>query len=154
MPQFRLVRLPQMPINTRTCSCILLVLVAACILMKVWSKYRITISEHFGTFYPLPYAMHLDKDKYYPKDTNLLFADNKCCKSCCKNLWPLPFDVDDCETCDDNKEKDVLSNYTCQGENGSGCVCVTKPEADLLDRRGNNKITGMLDKTVENFSNF
>lgn len=98
--------------------------------------------EHFGTFYPLPYAMHKNTEDYYPKNSSLLFSNNKCCKSCCKNLWPLPFDVDDCPTCKNGNEKYVLSNYTCQGENGSGCVCVTKNEGDLLDRRGNNKLVG------------
>jgi hypothetical protein len=96
--------------------------------------------EPFGTFYPLPYAMHKPKEDYYPKDSNLLFSNNKCCKSCCKQLWPVPFDVNDCPTCENNKEKYVLSNYTCQGENGSGCVCVNKSEGDFLDGRGDNKL--------------
>lgn len=98
------------------------------------------ITEPYGSMYALPYAMHKNTEDYYPKDSKLLFANNKCCKSCCKNLWPLPFDVDDCKTCKDGKEKYVASNYTCQGANGSGCICVTPNEADLLDRRGNNKL--------------
>ena len=98
--------------------------------------------EHFGSFYALPYAMHKNKEDYYPKNSSLLFSNNKCCKSCCKNLWPLPFDVDGSDTCKNGKEKYVSSNYTCQGENGAGCVCVNKYEANLLDRRGNNKLIG------------
>jgi hypothetical protein len=88
-------------------------------------------------FYVLPYAEQRNTEDYYPKDTKLLFADNKCCKSCCKNLWPLPFDAKDCDTC---SGKYIASNYMCQGKNGSGCVCVTKEEGDYLDRRANNKI--------------
>jgi len=100
------------------------------------------IEEPYGSFYALPYAMYKDTNEYYPKDSALLFGNSKCCKSCCKNLWPLPFDVDDCPTCKDGKEDYVLSNYMCQGENGSGCVCVDKTKADFLDRRGNNKLVG------------
>lgn len=88
-------------------------------------------------FYVLPYAEQKNTEDYYPKDTKLLFADNKCCKSCCKNLWPLPFDAGDCDTCGN---KYIASNYMCQGKNGSGCVCVTKEEGDYLDRRANNKM--------------
>lgn len=106
------------------------------------NKKKIMHKKITEPFYALPYAMHKNKEEYYPPNSALLFANNKCCKSCCKNLWPLPFDVDDCKTCKNSKEKYVLSNYTCQGENGSGCVCVTKEEADLLDRRGNNKLVG------------
>ena len=98
------------------------------------------ITEPYGTLYPMPYAMHKNKKDYYPKNSSLLFANNKCCKSCCKQLWPLPFDVNDCPTCVNNNEQYVLSNYTCQGENGSGCVCVNKNEADFLDGRGNNRL--------------
>lgn len=88
-------------------------------------------------FYVLPYAEHKNTEDYYPKDSKLLFADNKCCKSCCKNLWPLPFDASDCDTCGN---KYIASNYMCQGKNGAGCVCVTKEEGDYLDRRANNKM--------------
>lgn len=118
---------------------ILVFLFALVILKPMLFPKNKKITEPFGSFYALPYAMHKNKEDYYPKDSALLFSNNKCCKSCCKNLWPLPFDVDDCETCKDSKEKYVSSNYTCQGENGSGCVCVTEEEANLLDRRGNNK---------------
>jgi hypothetical protein len=100
------------------------------------------LEEPYGAFNALPYAMYKDKEDYYPKDSALLFSNNKCCKSCCKNLWPLPFDVDDCPTCKDGNEKYVLSNYMCQGEKGAGCVCLDKQEANLLDRRGNNKLVG------------
>lgn len=105
-------------------------------------KKNKNLKESFGTFYALPYAMHKNTEDYYPRNSGLLFSNNKCCKSCCKNLWPLPFDVNDCKTCKDGDEKYVSSNYTCQGENGSGCVCVTEREANLLDRRGNNKQIG------------
>ena len=88
-------------------------------------------------FYVLPYAEHKKTEDYYPKDSKLLFADNKCCKSCCKNSWPLPFDAKDCDTCSKNY---IASNYMCQGKNGSGCVCLTEEEGDYLDRRGNNKM--------------
>lgn len=109
---------------------------------KAFKATKAKITEPYGAFYALPYAMHKNTEDYYPKDSNLVFSNNKCCKSCCKNLWPLPFDVDDCPTCKNAQEKYVLSNYTCQGENGSGCVCVEPNEADLFDRRGNNKMFG------------
>jgi hypothetical protein len=95
--------------------------------------------EGFGTFYALPYAMHKDKNDYYPKDTNLIFASNKCCKSCCKQGWPVPFDINECGLEKNSKEEFIYSNYSCNGEYGAGCVCATQENIDLLENRGNNK---------------
>lgn len=120
---------------------ILLFLIFRYLLMPCLDKNK-KVTETYGSFYELPYASHLNTDEYYPKDSGLLFANSKCCKSCCKNLWPVPFDVDDCPTCENGKEKYVASNYMCQGENGSGCVCVTEEKANYLDRRGNNRLMG------------
>lgn len=136
---------------------IVLMIIAAIIVIFI--IYALFFSKKGGDkkegFYAFPYAMYKNKDEYYPPNTDLLFAGNKCCKSCCKNLWPVPFDVDDCKTTKDGKPLYVSSVYTCNGEKGSGCVCVKPEQADFLDRRGNNKRSGervMFEDDMMNYS--
>lgn len=57
---------------------------------------------------------------------------NTCSKSCCKfNQWETPINV---------KEPDniIPSNFMCNHGSGSGCVCFTKDNFNLLASRGGN----------------
>lgn len=89
-------------------------------------------------FYFYPYALTFDKDNQMPKNSGLILHDNKCCKSCCSQSWPVPFDVNDCPTCTNGKPKYMSNSYSCQGPNGAGCICMTPKERNYLVTRGNN----------------
>jgi hypothetical protein len=64
---------------------------------------------------------------------------NMCSKSCCKEQYPLPFKMPvDSAVCN-SKDKFVPNNYTCNNAwQDSGCVCMTKEQADLIGDRGGN----------------
>jgi hypothetical protein len=130
------------PINNSDMLVKILVGLVALYIVYKYISPMLTGDDLNESFYALPYAMNKDKEDYYPKDSGLLFNNNKCNKSCCNQLWPVPFDTDHDETCNNNGEKYVPSNYMCQGEHGAGCVCVTEKEADYLDSRGLNKSQG------------
>jgi hypothetical protein len=123
-------------------NCLFLIVFLALIMLIIYfnNQDNDRYNDNRENFYVLPYAENKKTEDYYPKDSMLLFAKNKCAKSCCKNMWPLPFEVDDAELCDKNgKRKYVPLNYSCQGENGAGCVCVTERESRILDSRAHNK---------------
>lgn len=64
---------------------------------------------------------------------------NMCSKSCCSAQYPLPFKMPvDSEVCE-NKAEFVPSNYTCNNAwQDSGCVCLTKDQANFIGSRGGN----------------
>ena len=64
---------------------------------------------------------------------------NMCSKSCCSAQWPTPFKQKyDPHVCK-NKDKFVPSSIFCNNAfNDSGCLCLTKPQANFLYNRGNN----------------
>lgn len=64
---------------------------------------------------------------------------NQCSKSCCSDQYPLPFKMPvDSAVCD-SKDEFVPTNYTCNNAwQDSGCVCMTKDQADFLGARGGN----------------
>jgi len=64
---------------------------------------------------------------------------NQCSKSCCSPQYPLPFDMPVDESVCMNNDNFVPTNYTCNNAwQDSGCVCMTKHQADFLSDRGNN----------------
>ena len=67
----------------------------------------------------------------------------KCSKSCCGSQWPLPKELQDRgNACGRDL---VRTNYTCANGSGSGCVCVSRAERDMLARRGNNATWNRID---------
>ena len=64
---------------------------------------------------------------------------NMCSKSCCSEQYPLPFKMPvDSAVCN-SKSEFVPTNYTCNNAwQDSGCVCMTKHQADFLGSRGGN----------------
>jgi hypothetical protein len=64
---------------------------------------------------------------------------NKCSKSCCGEQYPLPFKMPvDSEVCK-SKDEFVPSNYTCNNAwQDTGCVCLTKDQANFIGSRGGN----------------
>jgi hypothetical protein len=62
--------------------------------------------------------------------------NNRCSLSCCSKQWPLPFKL---STDGEDLTGNIPNNYTCNnGLQDSGCLCMTKPQADFLDSRGTN----------------
>jgi hypothetical protein len=64
---------------------------------------------------------------------------NMCSKSCCSDQYPLPFKMPvDKDVCD-NKSEFVPTNYMCNNAwQDTGCVCLTKNQANFLGSRGGN----------------
>ncbi len=64
---------------------------------------------------------------------------NMCSKACCSEQYPLPFKMPvDSAVCA-NKDNFVPNNYMCNNAwEDSGCVCMTKEQADLIGSRGGN----------------
>lgn len=64
---------------------------------------------------------------------------NQCSKACCSEQWPLPFKMPvDSAVCA-NKDEYVPNNYTCNNAwQDSGCVCMTKDQAEHIGSRGGN----------------
>jgi len=65
--------------------------------------------------------------------------NNLCSKSCCSEQWPTPFKMKyDPYVCQ-NKDQFVPSNYFCNNTfQDSGCLCLTKKQAQSLYNRGGN----------------
>lgn len=70
---------------------------------------------------------------------NLGLQFNKCSKSCCSEQYPLPFKMPvDSDVCD-SKSEFVPNNYTCNNAwQDTGCVCMTKDQANFIGSRGGN----------------
>lgn len=64
---------------------------------------------------------------------------NMCSKSCCSEQYPLPFKMPvDSAVCG-SKDEFVPNNYTCNNAwQDSGCVCMTKDQANFIGSRGGN----------------
>lgn len=64
---------------------------------------------------------------------------NQCSKSCCSEQYPLPFKMPvDSSVCG-SKDEFVPNNYTCNNAwQDSGCVCMTKKQANFIGSRGGN----------------
>ena len=71
-------------------------------------------------------------DDDYENDPRMLY--NKCSLSCCTPQYPTPFqgtaDQDICKNIEDKKY--FASNYTCENNRGSGCLCMTQKQIDGL----------------------
>lgn len=64
---------------------------------------------------------------------------NMCSKSCCSDQYPLPFDMPKDKEIIENKSEFVPSNYMCNNAwQNSGCVCLTKHQANFISSRGGN----------------
>lgn len=64
---------------------------------------------------------------------------NMCSKSCCGEQYPVPFKLPvDSAVCDKSDEF-VPNSYTCNNAwQDSGCVCMTKEQAEHIGSRGGN----------------
>lgn len=64
---------------------------------------------------------------------------NLCSKSCCSEQWPTPFKQKYDPFVCNNKDKFVPSQITCNNSyQDSGCLCLSKKQADFLYNRGGN----------------
>lgn len=64
---------------------------------------------------------------------------NLCSKSCCSAQYPLPFDMKYERGVCENKSEFVPNNLTCNNAwQDSGCLCLTKKQAEFLYTRGGN----------------
>ena len=69
---------------------------------------------------------------------------NKCSRSCCINSgWELPKELVSKDMSADELKNYIPSNFSCNfGSNtGSGCVCVSKNDNEILCSRGGNGVT-------------
>jgi hypothetical protein len=64
---------------------------------------------------------------------------NMCSKSCCSEQYPLPFKMPvDSAVCA-SKSEFVPNNYMCNNAwQDTGCVCMTKDQANFIGSRGGN----------------
>ena len=68
---------------------------------------------------------------------------NKCSRACCVNSgWELPADLKAKDMSPEEIKKYIPTNFSCNlgSNNGGGCVCVTKPDYDVLSARGSNGV--------------
>lgn len=64
---------------------------------------------------------------------------NMCSKSCCSEQYPLPFKMPVETAVCENASEFVPNNYMCNNAwQDSGCVCMTKDQANFLGSRGGN----------------
>jgi hypothetical protein len=88
-------------------------------------------------------VMSMIPSNYYFLDDgnaqNDTVVHNLCSKSCCSAQWPTPFKQKyDPYVCA-NKDQFVPSNIFCNNTfQDSGCLCLTKPQAQKLYNRGGN----------------
>ena len=81
-----------------------------------------------------------------PKNNNnniLKIDTQKCAKSCCLNSnWELPPELRSKDMPEKVLKNYIPSNYSCNfGTNiGSGCVCITEKDKNILSKRGGNAI--------------
>lgn len=58
---------------------------------------------------------------------------NKCSKLCCKHTQWLP---DNMKTNNTNTDKFIGTNFSCNNGDGSGCVCTTQDDFNIIANRG------------------
>lgn len=65
---------------------------------------------------------------------------NVCSRSCCSRQYAPPFAMPTDPMVQNADTEFVPNNYTCNdGWNDSGCLCLTKPQSEFLNRRGGNQ---------------
>jgi len=70
---------------------------------------------------------------------NYTLATNICSPSCCSNQYPLPFELKDDKFVCNNKNEFIPSGYVCNNSwQNSGCMCITKGQAEFINNRGGN----------------
>ena len=85
------------------------------------------------------YKENLDNVNDDKTSTILKVDEMKCSKQCCnQSQWPVPTDMLTHDMTDDEMTKYIGSNFSCNLGNGSGCVCITKPDLNYLSSRGTN----------------
>jgi hypothetical protein len=81
-------------------------------------------------------------DNYFLEDGGngtLGLTSAMCSKSCCSPQYPLPFSIDSDKMLCNSEEKYISSSYTCNnGWQDTGCLCMTKEQANFLGSRGKN----------------
>lgn len=62
-----------------------------------------------------------------------------CSKQCCKFIqWPVPFNTKNPIVKDDVLNNFIPSNFSCNGGENGGCVCLTKDDYNYLSEHGQN----------------
>ena len=74
------------------------------------------------------------------ENTNLPKIDQRICsKQCCKFIqWPVPFNTRNPIVKDDVLNNFIPSNFSCNGGENGGCVCLTKDDYNYLSEHGQN----------------
>jgi hypothetical protein len=106
---------------------------------------KLNPKEMHGRFIPpsdnvLPLGV-IPEDSYLLDDGNngkSGLQHNMCDKMCCSAQYPVPFELSNNQNlCDLNDV--VPSNLMCNNAwQDSGCLCLTKKQADFLSKRGDN----------------
>lgn len=91
---------------------------------------------------PQPDSQKLPENYYFlddGADGKMSIQHNLCSRSCCSEQYPPPFKLKyDSYVCK-NKDKFVPSQVMCNNTfQDSGCLCMTKEQAEFLTSRGGN----------------
>ncbi len=63
--------------------------------------------------------------------------ENICSKQCCNHVqWPVPFNTKNPNLNSSQENKYIPNNFSCNGGNGGGCVCLTKEQYNYLTNHG------------------
>lgn len=94
---------------------------------------------------PFSYKNATYGDNYFLDDGydgSLGLISSFCSKSCCTEQYPLPFELPDDKLVKASGLDYVQTSYTCNnGFQDTGCVCMTKKQAEFLGSRGLNAST-------------
>lgn len=131
-------------------------LVVVIVIILVFQSYK---REHFADDENFKFAKKIsDFDDYYSETTppitvihpdSFLLDDgnggksglhtNLCSKACCSSQYPLPFNLKFEQSVCENKNNFVPNNIMCNNAwQDSGCLCLTKEQANNLYSRGGN----------------
>lgn len=74
-----------------------------------------------------------------PNRAEMGLSYNRCSKACCGVQYPPPFQLENDKNICQNKDQYVNNNYFCSNSfDSTGCMCITKDQADFLYNRGGN----------------
>lgn len=79
------------------------------------------------------------KEKLENVELNVKLDKNMCSRQCCKfTQWPIPHDLNEKIISEEQLDKYIGTNFSCNFGHGSGCLCVSRDDFDYLTNRGQN----------------